>query len=89
MLRHDQQYELTFQAETLAVIGAKLPKVEDGEERVKLEDRVGQPRHLIETVDLLYVAFLQRRLGTGWAKEQERMQKWLIRDERGRLAATA
>jgi hypothetical protein len=89
LARHDQQYELTFQAETFAVIGAKLPKVEDGEERVKLEDRVGQLRHLIETVDLLYAAFLQRRLGTGWPKEQERMQKWLIRDERARLAATA
>jgi len=89
LVRHDQQYELTLQAETLAVSGAKLPKVEDGEARVKLEDRAGQLRHLIETVDLLYAAFLQRRLGADWAKELERMQKWLQREQRGRLAATA
>src|SRR4029077_18580595 len=54
LVRHDQQYELTLQAETLAIGGAKLPKVEDGEERVRLEDRVGQIRHFIETIDLLY-----------------------------------
>jgi hypothetical protein len=89
LVRHDQQYELTLQAETLAVSGAKLPPVEDGEARVKLEDRAGQLRHLIETVDLLYAAFLQRRLGADWPKELERMQRWLQCEERGRLAATA
>jgi hypothetical protein len=89
LVRHDQQYELTLQAETLAVGGAKLPPVEDGEPRVKLEDRAGQLRHLIETVELLYGAFLLRRLGADWAKELERMQRWLQRDERAFLAATA
>jgi hypothetical protein len=89
LVRHDQQYELTLQAETLAVSGAKLPQVEDGEERVQLEDRAGQLRHLIETLDLLYGAFLRRRLGTGWAKELERMQGWLSREEKARLAAIA
>jgi hypothetical protein len=89
LVRHDQQYELTLQAETLAVGGAKLPPVEDGEARVKLEERAGQLRHLIETLDLLYAAFLQRRLRADWPTELERMQKWLQREERGRLAATA
>ena len=42
IVRHDQQYELTIQAETLAVNGAKLPAVERGEDRVRLEER-GQP----------------------------------------------
>ena len=89
LVRHDQQYELTLQAETLAVGGAKLPPVEDGEPRVTLEDRVGQLRHLIETIDLLYGAFLGRRLGADWPRELERVQRWLQRDERGRLAASA
>jgi hypothetical protein len=89
LVRHDQQYELTLQAETLAFSGAKLPPVEDGEARVKLEDRAGQLRHLIETLDLLYAAFLSRRLGVDWPKELERMQRWLQREERGRPAATA
>lgn len=89
LVRHDQQYELTLQAETLAVSGAKLPAVDDGEDRVRLEGRVGQVRHLIETVDLLYGAFLSRRLGPEWAKELERVQQWLQREERFRLAESA
>ena len=61
--------------------------MEESEERVKLEERVGQLRHLVETLDLLYDAFLNRRLGAGWPEELERVQKWLQREERGRLAA--
>ena len=89
LVRHDQQYELTLRAETLAVCGAKLPKVEDGEEQVQIVERVGQLRHFIETLDLLYDAFLGRRLGADWHKQLGRVQKWLQQEERGRLAATA
>jgi hypothetical protein len=88
LVRHDQQYELTFQAETLTVSGAKLSKVEDREPRVKREGRAGQLRHLIETVDLLYAAFLRRRVGADWPTELERIQKWLQREEYGQPAAT-
>jgi hypothetical protein len=87
VVRHDQQYELTLQAETLAVGGARLPAPEASDERARLEERVTQVRHLLETLDLLYDAFSQRRAGDVWAKELPRMQKWLQRDERGRLSA--
>ena len=43
LVRHDQQYELTLQAETLAVSGAKLPRVEDGEEQVQLDLNQANP----------------------------------------------
>jgi hypothetical protein len=82
LVRHDQQYEFTLQAESLCFSGAKLPPTEEGEERVRQEERVGQLRHLIVTVDLLYDAFLKRRLSSEWSKELERMQKWLQREER-------
>lgn len=81
LVRHDRQYEFTLQAETLCVSGAKLPSVEEREERAHQEERVGQLRHLIETLDLLYNAFLTRRLSGEWSKELERMQKWLQREE--------
>jgi hypothetical protein len=87
VVRHDQQYELTLQAETLAVGGAKLPESEEGEGRGRLEERVTQLRHLAETADLLYDAFLARRLAPGWAEELGRMQRWLQREERERMAA--
>jgi hypothetical protein len=89
LARHDRQAELTLQAETFAVSGAKLPAGEEGQERARLEERVTQLRHLLETIDLLYDAFLRRRLGADWPAELARLQRWLQRDERGRLAATA
>ena len=89
LVRHDNQYELAIQAETLAVGGAKLPAGEEGEDRARQEERVSQLRHLIETVDLLYDAFLKQRLGAGWPKELERVQRWLHREERGRTAEVA
>jgi hypothetical protein len=87
LVRHDQQYELTLQAETLAVTGARLPAPEAAEDRARLEERATQLRHLIETLDLLYDAFGRVRLSEGWPKELVKMQKWLQRDERGRLTA--
>jgi hypothetical protein len=85
--RHDQQYELTLQAETLAVSGARLPTPEAAEGRARLEERVGQLRHLLETLDLLYDAFGRLRVSDVWGKELAKIQKWLRREERGRLSA--
>jgi hypothetical protein len=85
--RHDRQYELTLQAESLAVSGARLPAPEEAEERARLEERITQLRHLLETLDLLYDAFGRVRLGDAWPRELARVQKWLQRDERGRLSA--
>jgi hypothetical protein len=82
LVRHDQQYEVSLQAERLAVSAAKLPPTEPGEERSRLEDRVSQLRHLTETIDLLYAAFLQRRLKVDWPKEQQRLQQWLQQRDR-------
>jgi hypothetical protein len=89
VVRHDSQYDLTLNAETLAVSGARLPAPEAAEERARLEERVGQIRHLIETLDLLYDAFGRKRASDEWSKELARMQKWLQREERnGRMSAT-
>jgi hypothetical protein len=82
VVRHDQAYELTLQAENMAVGGVRLPAPEAAEERGRLEERVTQLRHLVETLDLLYDTFNQRRAGEQWAKELARMQKWLQREDR-------
>ncbi len=87
--RHDMQYDFTLHAETLAVGSARLPAPEASEERARLEERVTQIRHLVETLDLLYDAFGQKRASDDWSKELARMQKWLQREERnGRMSAT-
>ncbi len=85
--RHDQQYELTLQAETMAVSGARLPPPEADDERARLEERVTQLRHLLETLDLMYDGFSQRRASDAWPKELARMQKWLQREDPRRLSA--
>ena len=89
VVRHDAQYDLTINAETLAVSGARLPAPEAADERARLDERVSQIRHLMETLDLLYDAFGQKRAGDEWTKELPRMQKWLQREDRnGRMSAT-
>jgi hypothetical protein len=87
VVRHDHQYELTLQAELLAVSAAKLPAPEAVEERGRLEERVTQVRHLLETLDLMYDAFTRKRTGDDWPRELARIQKWLQREERGRRPA--
>jgi hypothetical protein len=87
LVRHDQQYELTLHAETLALTGAKLPPPEGDNEQERRDERVNQLRHLLETHDLLYDAFGHRRCGPDWAKELARVQRWLQREERGRSGA--
>jgi hypothetical protein len=84
LVRHDIQYEFTVHAETLAVASAKLPNPTDEklDARGRLNERIDQLRHLIETIDLLYDAFGQQRLGKGWADTLPRMQRWLAREER-------
>jgi len=84
--RQGSSYELVLSAEDLAVSGAKLPAPEETEERARLEERVTQLRHLIETLDLLYDAFGARRHSDLWPKELAAMQRWLQREERQRVA---
>ena len=91
LVRHDQQYELAVHAETLAVGGCKMPDLPEDvtAARAKLEERATQVRELVETLDLLYDAFLQRRLGKDWSEEVVRMRRWLQREDGPRLAESA
>jgi hypothetical protein len=79
LVRHGAQYELTLQAESLAVSGAALPKPDDDglsrqEQRIA---RIDGLRHLTESLDLLFQAFLLRRTGSGWTDELGRIRRWL------------
>lgn len=84
VVRHDEQYEFTLHAETLAVGSAKMPAVPEDvvDARAKLETRADQVRSLAETLDLLYDAFGNIRHTNEWSKTLPKMQKWLAREER-------
>lgn len=87
--RHGQQYEFTIQAETFNISGAALPKVEKDDDgastgngavdniRVRHEERLEQIRHMAESIDMLYGAFLTRRLRADWGKSRDTIRAWL------------
>src|SRR5262249_7781031 len=79
LVRQGAQYELTLQAETLAVSGAALPKPEDerlGQHEQRLA-RIDSLRHRTETPALRFEAYLRRRTGAGWSDELGRIRRWL------------
>jgi len=84
LVRHGEQYELTLQAETFAVSAAKIHVDEDAEGRGILEDRIEGARGLKETLDLLFQAFCERRIGKNWSSDLEQMQGWLKAKPRAR-----
>ncbi len=87
--RHGQQYEFTMQAETFNISGAALPKIEKEDDgastngdpaesaRVRHEERLEQIRHMTESIDMLYGAFLKRRLRDDWNKSRDTIREWL------------
>lgn len=77
VVRHGIEYQLTLQAETLAVAGANLPKTEGAKGPATAEARIDALRHLVETLDLLYDAYCRRRTGPDWNGELRRIRRWL------------
>ncbi len=76
--RQGEQYEFTLQAETFNVTAAALPSIDgDGNGSARSEERIEQIRHLSQTVDLLYGAFLARRLSPEWSQDRDAIKAWL------------
>ena len=88
LVRHGRQYDLVLQAESFGISGAKV-RSDDGssEGRAELEDRVDVIRTLCETMDLLFEAFCQRRIGAAWAGDLEQIRQWLQADAATRRSA--
>ena len=77
LVRHDAQYELTVQAETLSVSGALMPKIEGATGDDLKVARVDALRNLVETMDLLFEAYSRQRTGAAWPGELGRIRRWL------------
>jgi hypothetical protein len=80
LCRQGEQYELSLQAETFTIGGAKIrtEKKEDAEEgRGGLENRIESVRAMHETVGLLFEAFCEQRIGKNWSGELEQIRRWL------------
>ncbi len=81
LVRHDQQYDLTLQSETLSVGGASLPKLDKMSPADENVERIDQIRELAETLDLLLGAFVERRLATAWRDDVKAIREWLDKEE--------
>lgn len=77
LVRHGADYELTLQAESLAISGLALPKIEDARGHELHCARVDSLRHFVETLDLLYDAYGRRRTGPDWTADLDRIRNWL------------
>jgi hypothetical protein len=77
LIRHDEQYDFTISAETLGVASAALPKLDSETFVAFRQDRVDQIRHLTETIDLLFAAFIHRRLSSSWPSDLKKLRAWL------------
>ena len=83
------QYNFTLNAETLSISGLKLPEVEEAETpRVLFEERVAMLRNFCQSMDEMFDAFLQRRVGGAWESELSTMRRWITKSN-VRVAAVA
>jgi hypothetical protein len=77
LIRQGQQFDLTLQAETFAVSGAKIVPAEDAEGPLDTEQRIAAIRELTLSLDLLFHAFLQRRVSNEWLQIEQAINEWL------------
>lgn len=90
LARNGEQYELALQAETFAVSGARIQCEESSSEgRAILEDRIESLRNLQQTLDLLFRAFCERRVGKAWNGELESIRRWLKADGKAKKRSPA
>lgn len=87
VVRQGEQYSFVLQAETLALSKVKLPDSKAETPRDRETDRLDRLRDLCECLDLMYAAFLARRMADGWAAETKDVRAWLTESRTNRAAA--
>ena len=78
LIRDEQQFDFTLQAETFAINAARISQL--GDESLDSRDRLARIdsiRSGVETLDLLYEAFCKLRIGPKWSQEKKKITQWL------------
>ena len=89
LVRFGQQFDLVLQAETFAMSGAKIHLDDDGDPH-DLDARIQSIRDLCESVDLLFLNFLELRIQSAvWKRTQAKITKWLSNSELNRRRPAA
>jgi hypothetical protein len=77
LVRQGEQYDLAIQPEGFMIGGAKIQVENASEGHGVLEDRIESVRNLHETIDLLFRAFCEQRVGKNWHGELAQIGQWL------------
>lgn len=81
LVRNGIQYDFVLQAETFSVSGGRVKLSEsDKDSESADEERVDGLQGLVETLDLLYGNFCERRLSKKWNEDVKQMRRWLNRE---------
>lgn len=86
--RDGEEFEFTIQAETFGVGAGRIVNAAESNPGNEVEVRLESIRQLCESLDLLFEAFLDHRLG-GWPKESNKMRKWLAEETAARRVQVA
>lgn len=81
LVREDQQFDFTLQAETFSIGSAKISQIGNDDAIRDTIDRIESIRQLSETLDLLFEAFCEKRIGKKWNAEQKKITDWLRSDQ--------
>ena len=82
LVRNDEQYDFNLQAESFVLGSAKISR--PGDSSTELHDtldRIESVRRMAETIDLLFEAFCEVRIGKPWSRESQALSKWLQREK--------
>jgi hypothetical protein len=74
--RFGEQYQFVLQAEGFNINGAKIDTTEPSGKNAR-EERTEMLRHFMETLDLLYGAFCERRIGDDWPEDLDQIANWM------------
>ena len=80
LVREDQQFDFTLQAETFAIGSARISQIGNDDAIRDAIDRIESIRQLSETLDLLFEAFCEKRISKKWNAEQKKITGWLRAD---------
>jgi hypothetical protein len=78
LIRADQQFDFTLQAETFAINSGRISQL--GDESLDSRDRLARIeslRQMTESLDLLFEVFCEKRIGKAWPRESKMLTEWL------------
>jgi len=89
LVREGQQFDFTLNGETFAVGSARISQIGNDDAIRDSIDRIESIRQLSETLDLLFEAFCEKRIGKKWAAEHKKVLAWLRSDQRPKMKKAA